>query len=393
MDLAWLGRVDGDLLVVQMASGDLGAFGLSLGSSVHRDQSLFSKVLCGDLPSLIPDVQAEPRISSLPVVAEFGIRSYAATPVTDAAGQVYGMVGCVGRQPCPSLRQRDAGFLRMLASFLTEFVIDLRRLWDERNAVWRQVREVLDAGGPRMAFQPVADLITGQTVGVEALARFPTGLPGPEELFADAAGAGLGRELELAAVRNALRVLPQLPPDVILSVNASPATVTSELIDLVVNTGTPQCVAVEITEREEICGDHEMLLAVDELRGRGTHIAVDDVGSCYSGLEELLKLRPEIIKIDCLIIRGIELDPARQIVASGLAKLAAEIGGHVVAEGIESTAELDAVVDARIGYGQGYLLGRPSTDINQACLGNRRPTATPTGERTHRTPARHGLRL
>ncbi|MBL7487308.1 EAL domain-containing protein [Frankia sp. AgB1.9] len=393
MDVAWLGRLDGDLLVLQMVSGDLANYGVMPGWSVHRDQSLFAKVLSGELPSLMADVQADPRSCGLPVVTEFGIRSYAATPVTDVLGRVYGMVGCMGREPCPSLPERDGGLLRMVASFLTEFVIDLRRLWDERSEVWRQVREVLDQGGPRMVFQPVADLTTGQTVAVESLARFPAGVRGPDELFADATGTGLGRELELAAVRNALHELPQIPADVLLAVNASPATVTSQLVDLVVQTGTPHRVTVEITERNKIGNDRDVLLSLEELRGHGTHIAVDDVGSGYSGIEELLQLRPDVIKVDAFIVHGIDCDPARRTVASGLARLAGDIGGHVVAEGIESRAELDAVVDAGIGYGQGYLLGRPSADIHEACLGKQRPTATRTGERTRRIPRIHGPQL
>lgn len=379
MDLAWLGRLEGDLLILQVVSGDTSAFGLGLGTSVRRDGSLYAKVLSGDLPSLIPDVQADPRTSHVPVVDEFAIGSYAATPVTDTEGRVYGMLGCLGRQPCLSLHQSDGGFLRLLASFLTEFVIDLRRLWDTRSALWRQISDLLDQGGPRMFFQPVVDLSTGRTVAVEGLARFPTLTRGPQDLFAAAASVGLGYELETAAIRNALRALPAMPPDVILAVNASPATVNDKLTDLIVETGTPQRIAVEITEHDYIGDDHNLLLATEVLRGHGTHIAVDDVGSCYSGLEQLLHLRPEVIKMDYFITHGIHLDAARRAVAAGLTKVAAEIGGRVVAEGIESTAELDAVVASGITYGQGNLLGLPTADINEACLGNRLPPATAAG--------------
>lgn len=394
MDLAWLGRLDGDLLVLQVVSGDTSSFGLGPGSSVRREDSLYAKVLAGELPSLLPDVRADPRTRDVPVVAELGVRSYAATPVTDADGQVYGMLGCVGREPCVSLSQSDGGFLRLLATFLTEFVIDLRRLWETRSTVWRQVSELLDQGGPRMFFQPVIELGTGRTVAVEALARFPDAARGPDDLFASAAGVGLGLELEMAAVRNALRVLPELPPDVLLAVNASPATVTGGLIDLVVGTGAPERVAVEITEHAYIGHGPDLLLAGEVLRGHGTHIAVDDVGTGYAGLEQLLHLRPDVIKMDYFITHGIDLDPARRAVAAGLVKVAEQIGGHVVAEGIESTAELAAVVTAGITYGQGYLLGRPTADMTEACRDDRLPAPTATDEPTRgRASGPHGPRL
>jgi len=398
MDLAWLVRLEGDLLVLQVVSGDTASFGLDLGTSVRRDGSLYAKVLSGELPSLLPDLRADPRTAQVPAVAGFGIGSYAATPVLDSEGQIYGMLGCCGKHPCLSLHQSDGGFLRLLASFLTEFVIDLRHLWDTRTTVWRQIRDLLDQGGPRMFFQPVVELATGRTVAVEGLARFPGVSQGPQDLFAAATTVGLGPELEIAAIHNALQTLPDLPDPVLLAVNASPATVLTGLAELLVGTGMPQRVAVEITEHDYIGDDHDLLLATEVLRGHGTHIAVDDVGSCYSGLEQLLHLRPEVIKMDYFITRGIDLDPARRAVAAGLIKVAAEIGGRVVAEGIETTAELDAVIEAGIAYGQGNLLGAPTADPDEACLGNRLPTAAAAGGLapgglTHSAVPAHGPQL
>jgi EAL domain-containing protein (putative c-di-GMP-specific phosphodiesterase class I) len=180
--------------------------------------------------------------------------------------------------------------------------------------------------------------------------------------------------VETAAIRNALRALPDMPSGVILAVNASPSTVTGDLIDLIAGMGAPHRVAVEITEHEYIRDEDDLLLAVEVLRGHGTHIAVDDVGGCSSGLEQLLHLRPAVITTDCVITHGIHLDPARRAVAAGLTKVPAEIDGRVVAEGIETIEEFDAVVAARIHYGQGYLLGRPAAEIGDACLSRPVPT-------------------
>ncbi|EFC82286.1 EAL domain-containing protein [Parafrankia sp. EUN1f] len=347
---------------------------------MRRAGSLYDRILSGELPSLLPDVRGDPRTSDLPVVRELGIGSYAATPIVDTEGQVYGLLGGLSRQPCPTLHQSDGGFLRLLASFLTEFVIDLRQQWESRSAVWRQIRRLLDQGAPDVVFQPVVELATGRVVGVEGLARFLTGRHGPEDLFAAAGMVGLRPELEMAAVRNTLRVLPSVPGGVILTVNASPDTVTSGLIDVIVGTGAPERVAVEITEHDHIGDSQELLMATEALRGHGTHIAVDDVGSCYSGLEQLLHLRPEVIKMDRFITHRIHLDPARRAVAAGLTKVAAEIGGSVVAEGIESIPEFEAVADAGIPYGQGFLLGRPTAEIGEACsAGDRLPADVVAG--------------
>jgi EAL domain-containing protein (putative c-di-GMP-specific phosphodiesterase class I) len=392
MDLSWLARREGDLLVLQVASGDTAGFGVDIGASVRWEDSLYAKVLSGELPSLLPDVRADPHASQVPVVDEIGIGSYAATPVLDSEGRVYGILGCVAHEPCLSLRPSDGGFLRLLAAFLTEFVIDLQRLWDTRSATWRRLRDLIDQGGPRMFFQPVIELATGQTVAVEALARFPEG-SSPHDLFAAAGSVGLGLELEMAAVRNALRALADMPPNVLLAVNASPATVTGGAVDLIVGTGTPERVTVEITEHEYVGHDHDLLLATEVLRGHGTHIAVDDVGSCYSGLEQLLHLRPEVIKIDSFIIHGIDTDPARRAVAVGLITVATEIGARVVAEGIESISEMNAVVDAGICYGQGFLLGPPAADITEACSAGTVLSAPTIGAQAHVRTTPRGPRL
>lgn len=373
MDLAYLGQISGDLMVLQVASGDLDQFGVSLGMSIRRDSSLYGKVLSGEIPAIVPDVRSDPRASQAVSANEFDIGSYAATPVVDADGRPYGMLGCFGRQPCPSLGANDAGFLRLLAGFLSEFVLDLRQQWDAHSAVWRRIRRLLDDGGPEVLFQPVVELATGRVVGLEGLSRFPTEAQGPKDLFAAAASVGLGPELEKAAIRNALRALREIPPDVTLTVNASPATATNGLVDLILETGAPERVTVEITEHEYIGDDRGLLEVAETLRGFGTHIAVDDVGSCYSGLEQLLHLRPEVIKMDYFITHEIDLDPARHAVAAGLTRIAEEIGGQVVAEGIEALPELDAVVAAGIPFGQGFLLGTPTANLSEACAGKHLP--------------------
>lgn len=394
MDVAWLGRLQGDELVLQVASGDLGRFGLTLGARVSQNHSLYGRILTGDLPAFLPDVRADPRTSQLPPAQIFGVGSYAAAPITDSEERLYGMLGCVATRPCPTLREDDRGFLRMLASFVSEFVIDLRQLWNERSEVWRQIRTLLDRGEPEAVFQPVVELATGRVVAVEGLARFPSDAAEPQDMFAAAVGVGLRRELEMAAIHNTLRALPDIPDDILLTVNASPDTVTGGLADVVLGTGAPQRVAVEITEHEYIGDDHNLLLAAEALRGHGTHIAVDDVGSCYSGLEQLLHLRPDFIKMDGFITRGINLDPARRAVAAGLTRVAAEIGGKMVAEGIETRAEFDAVVAAGIPFGQGYLLGRPTSDLATACAGNRLPPGVaPNEQAIERASAEAGPRL
>jgi EAL domain-containing protein (putative c-di-GMP-specific phosphodiesterase class I) len=364
MDAVWLGRVEADRLTVQVLAGAGASFQLVRGSTVRRQGSLYDRVLSGELPTLIPDTRADPRTADSAVVRELGIGCYAAVPVVDDTGGVYGLLGCLAHRPRPDLRERDGRLLRMLAAILRGPLTDLRRTWEVRSRVWSDISRILDRGGPVLAFQPVFDLRRQRIVGVEALSRFPDGMD-PAGWFAAAGAVGLATELELAAVRRALTALPRLPPSISLAVNASATTLSAGLVEIVRDCDAERLV-VEITEHERVEDTPEVARDLDRLRGLGVRFAADDVGAGYAGLEQLVRLRPEIIKMDCALTQGIDTDPARRAVAVGLAHVAEEIGGGVVAEGIETAAELRVTRSTGIRYGQGFLLGRPATALHDA---------------------------
>ncbi|SQD95438.1 Diguanylate phosphodiesterase [Parafrankia sp. Ea1.12] len=362
MDLSWLCRFDGDRLVLQAHNGDGASYGVGpgttvLGSPEERERTLYWRVLTGRLPPIIPDTLEDPRTAGLPTITELGVRAYAATPVRDG-DRVYGVVGCIGRVPRPDLDSRHVQILMLIADLLSVSVRDLHRMWEHSGRTWRAVREVLDSGGPRLVFQPVVDLRTGSAVAAEALARFPGPPADPQQWFARAAGVGLGVELELSAVRRALGVLPAIPANARLAVNASPTALTGGLLGVLPDIDLTRLV-VEITEQERSLDDPAVLRAARELRARGTRIAVDDVGAGYAGLARLVQLRPDVIKMDRCLIHGIDTDPVRRATAIALVYLAGKIGSRIIAEGIETAAELTAVRDTGIGYGQGNHLGAP----------------------------------
>jgi EAL domain-containing protein (putative c-di-GMP-specific phosphodiesterase class I)/DNA-binding response OmpR family regulator len=235
-----------------------------------------------------------------------------------------------------------------------------REAADEREQQQRRIDHALTPGVLTMVFQPIADLVTGDVVGAEALARFATEpYRPPNEWFAAAADVGRGVELELAAVTAALEVLDQFPADAFLAVNASPATVIrSELASLLARYPGERLV-VELTEHTRVDDYNTLLDALDRLREGGVRIAVDDTGAGYAGFQHLLRLRPDIIKLDTTLTRGIDADPVRRSLAAALATFAAEIQATIIAEGIEISGELTTLQRIGIPWGQGYHLARP----------------------------------
>jgi PAS domain S-box-containing protein len=218
----------------------------------------------------------------------------------------------------------------------------------------------------RTAFQPIVSLADGRLLGVEALSRFDVADEGrtAEDWFTDAARVGLSVDLEIHAALHALRLATALPEDAYVSVNLSPETLRwPGLTDALRTAPIPLSrIVVELTEHSAVEDYDALDEALRPLREEGLRIAVDDAGAGYATFRHILRLAPNLIKLDRSLICGIDSDPARRALAGAVVAFAREVGGVVIAEGIESSAELAVVLGLGVDAGQGYLLGRPSTD-------------------------------
>jgi EAL domain-containing protein (putative c-di-GMP-specific phosphodiesterase class I)/AmiR/NasT family two-component response regulator len=235
-----------------------------------------------------------------------------------------------------------------------------RRLASERKRRRASIERVLREKRFSIVLQPIVELEAARLVGLEALARFddPPFRP-PNVWFAEAAEVGLGAELELAAVDAALALLDDVPAPLFLSVNASARTALCEDLHDRLEAVPESRVVLELTEHTRI-DDYDALLAgMERHRRAGVRVAVDDAGAGYAGLQHLLRLRPDIIKLDLDLTRDIHVDPARRALAVSLKTFAEELGAVVVAEGIEIREELETLQALGVPWGQGFHLGRP----------------------------------
>jgi PAS domain S-box-containing protein len=236
----------------------------------------------------------------------------------------------------------------------------IERITSEEHAQWlERIREVLRDESIDIVFQPVLELESGEPIAVEALSRFP-GDPSltPDRWFGQAWEVGLGVPLELLALRRAASALPQLPADIGLSVNASPPTVASEAF-LRCFEATDR-VTVELTEHLQIQDYKSFASALHPMRQAGGQVAIDDFGAGYASLRHILRLRPEWIKLDISLTERIDEHPMAHAMAGALASFAKDVGLQVVAEGIETEEELDALTDVGFRYGQGFYFGVPA---------------------------------
>lgn len=263
-----------------------------------------------------------------------------ALPVHDAGGRLTGFCGSWRAAPGePDVRRR-------------------------LSAITHRVRRVLeDPAAVRVALQPIVELGAGRWQGVEALARFADGRP-PDRWFADANEVGAGLQLELRALEAALAAATALPPHVQLSVNASPALVLDPAFHALLNRAGDlrERLVVEITEHAAVTRYEDIRAALLPHRERGLRLAVDDTGAGYASFAHVLRLRPDVIKLDRSLLAGIDQDAARRAFVTAIVLLALELGAAVTGEGIETRGELETLRTLGVDHAQGYLLARPTTD-------------------------------
>jgi EAL domain-containing protein (putative c-di-GMP-specific phosphodiesterase class I) len=360
MDVALLGAFDGDF-VVEAIDGDNEWFDLEVGTRLPVEQTYCRRMTQGELPHLIRDAAADERTADLPLTREAGIGAYIGAPIRLWDGTLYGTLCCLSRSAEPSLNDRDVRFLRVLAEIVAD-QIDREQLESEKRRLeWSRIRAILDSDHLDIEFQPIFDLLDCRIVSLEALARFWTEpMRPPSAWFAEATEVGLGVELELAAMRAALLRLEDFPADVAIALNVSPATaIDPRFCELLLDVA--ERVVIEITEHAQVDDYDALREALAPLRERGAQLAIDDVGAGFANLRHILRLAPDIVKLDLSLTQEIARDPAREALASSLVGFAGGVGASIVAEGISSDEDLALLRTLGVDYGQGFHLARPSS--------------------------------
>ncbi|MDX6212129.1 MAG: hypothetical protein QOF82_1216 [Frankiales bacterium] len=229
----------------------------------------------------------------------------------------------------------------------------------------RDIEDVL-ASGSALApvFQPIVELATGRVAGYEALSRFRSATSRTVPVwFAQARRFGLGSQLQAKAIAAALAVTDR-PAGRYLSFNASPsALISTDVLDEL----PPRLddLVVEITEQEQTVEHGPLLEVLAELRSRGARLAVDDTGAGYAGLQRMLAIKPDVIKLDKALVTGLHHDPAKIALVEALVRFARRTGSQICAEGIESAEELLTLADLDVTLGQGHLLGMPAQEWSE----------------------------
>ncbi len=243
----------------------------------------------------------------------------------------------------------------------------------KRAALSAGVSKVIDERALRPVYQALVHLETGRVIGFEGLIRPAPGSPfaNPSALFAAAEIGGRIVDLDLACLNEVIAGATAIPAPLLVTLNVSPRTLeapefgAARLLHMLDQAGFPaDRVILEITEREVIHDVPRVVSVLERCRAAGIRIAADDVGAGNAGLRLLSQFRFDVVKIDLSLVQAGTGHEAVRAVLGSLVDLARRWGALVVAEGIETQAQLAMVSELAIDAGQGYLLGRPGADVD-----------------------------
>ena len=220
-------------------------------------------------------------------------------------------------------------------------------------------------------YQPIVELKTGKVMGHESLIRGPLDSPlrFPDALFEAARSEDLTLRLEHACVIEGLRSWASRSQDKRLFVNLSAQTLVamvdefslSGMMQTLQDLGiAPSALVIEITEHAAVTDLPRLIQVGSELKAVGMRFALDDFGEGRSSLRLWAEFLPEYVKIDKYFVHNVHTEAVKVQTLKGLMRLAETFGTSLIAEGIETEAELQVVRDLGIDLGQGYFMGRPS---------------------------------
>ena len=360
MQVAYVSEFVGDRSYFREVDGPGFEHVVKPGDSMPLDDVYCQHILEGRLPELMPDVLDEPFAASMPFTAEMGIRAHMSVPIKLNDGRTYGMFCCISTEPQPTLNVRDLKMMRAVAELTAILIGSEIDATTEHRTNLERVQRVLNQDQLSIVVQPIIRIADNRLLGFECLSRFA----GPEDWAPDAwfklaASVGLGTELEMRAVQKGLPLLDLLPRDLYLTFNVSPDTIMSGALAPAVAKEHGRRIVLEITEHASVEDYAALGTALKDIRAHGIRLAVDDAGAGYASLRHILALQPDIIKLDISLTRNIQDDLARHALAAALVHFGRETKSQILAEGVETAMELEALRKLGVDTAQGYFLGRP----------------------------------
>lgn len=320
-------------------------------------------------------------VSEAMAVAE-RIRASLATPYVDDGATIHATLS-IGIAVCNAgemtadelLRDADAAMYRAKErgrNRVEVFDEGMRKLLVEQMTLESELRTAIESESIAMYFQPIVDSATYATAGFEALIRWPhptRGLLTPGQFLGVAEEAGLQARLDTVALKKTCQQMAQwaarfpLANELYVSANKVPKNFpqfVQQIREIVASTGLPAgLLVVEVVENALLDDADGALQAIDALKEMGVRVAIDDFGTGYSSLSYLTQFRPTTLKIDRAFVSLLPDDMATASVVQAITEMALALDINVIAEGVETWDQAEALHRMGVPYFQGYLFAKP----------------------------------
>lgn len=360
MDVAFIGEFRGGRRMYRHVEGNHRAVPLEVGESGPLEESYCQRIVDGRLPELIHDAADFQEALELQETRAIPIGAHMGVPIRFSNGLLYGTFCCFSTQPDKSLDECDLKALRLFARFAGGLLERHALSEQQRREKSERIRAVMSTRDFWMVYQPIFHLADDKIVGYEALARFrPEPYRSPDRWFVEAGEVGLRTELELTLLEAALEDLQLIPEDIYLSLNVCPEALLDGSVVKWLDRQPLHRLMLEVTEHTSIVDYVLIATMLEPLRKRGLRLAVDDAGAGYASFRHILKLKPDVIKLDRSLISNVDSDSGCCAMASALIRFAEQTGSKIIAEGVETAAELAVLRGLHVANAQGFLLGMP----------------------------------
>ncbi len=361
MDAAYLSEFVRQTSVFQVVDAPGFESNLAPGLTTLLSPEDNALIVSGRMPEFLTNTADRTLAQFHAAPLDVPMNAHISIPIRRSNGAIYGMFCALNCAARPDLGPRDLAIMRAFAKTCSAQIDAYCCAHERTSHLTTSIKDLMDNKKFNLVYQPIVDAAQQKTRGFEALCRFKTDPYRPPNLwFDEAAEVGLQAQLECAVIREALQALTELPSDMYVSVNASPQALASGDLTALFAECPGERIVVEIKEHDKIADFDALLREIDLLRFRGVRIAIDDVSAGYSGLQHMVRLRPDIIKLDVSLTSNIDVDIVRRSLGSALVNFAREIDADIVAEGIETGAELETLQALGVPFAQGYFLSHPT---------------------------------
>jgi EAL domain-containing protein (putative c-di-GMP-specific phosphodiesterase class I) len=244
-----------------------------------------------------------------------------------------------------------------------------RQRRDSRSA--RDLDHVIEERLVRSVYQPVVDLKAAKVLGYEALSRvIGDHFQNVDALFRAAQASNSLWKLERLCRERALTGAQDFPDDALLFMNVEPESIfdphfrSDRTMRMLERSGlSPERVVLEVTEHSAVADFTAFRQTLAYFRSRGFRLAIDDMGSAYAGLQSVAEIQPEFLKVDMSLVRDLHIQPLKKELIATMERFSRSVGIQLIAEGIETREELDALLEIGVPFGQGYLFARPGIPL------------------------------